>query len=74
MGVEIYLVQIFLFINLSCPARGMGVEIHNWIKFYSITTVMPREGHGSRNIGIYSIVTMLIVVMPREGHGSRNMI
>ena len=34
---------------LSCPARGMGVEIILTGSSVAIPMVMPREGHGSRN-------------------------
>ena len=34
--------------------------------------VMPREGHGSRNIVLLSLF-FAEKVMPREGHGSRNL-
>ena len=57
---------------MSCPARGMGVEIfqQNGLKKWE-SQVMPREGHGSRNArGFYSYPDGF--VMPREGHGSRN--
>ncbi len=34
---------------LSCPARGMGVEIRRFESVFRSRCVMPREGHGSRN-------------------------
>ena len=33
----------------SCPARGMGVEMHTVYHGHIVARVMPREGHGSRN-------------------------
>ena len=56
----------------SCPARGMGVEISCPRDTRSARRVMPREGHGSRNVHGVSGFQNLAVVMPREGHGSRN--
>ena len=35
--------------NMSCPARGMGVEIGDLRRHDGGHRVMPREGHGSRN-------------------------
>ena len=34
----------------SCPARGMGVEICDTLYACTLFLVMPREGHGSRNV------------------------
>ena len=34
---------------MSCPARGMGVEIGRSCEYCEDEDVMPREGHGSRN-------------------------
>ncbi len=55
----------------SCPARGMGVEIVAVALKFKKACVMPREGHGSRNIKHHE-KSMGTGVMPREGHGSRN--
>ena len=71
MGVEIVRLAVICRIVLSCPARGMGVEIVLQ-PFQGVqSAVMPREGHGSRNPeGGHS--SGAVDVMPREGHGSRN--
>ena len=39
-------------VGVSCPARGMGVEINSPLFFKYKIVVMPREGHGSRNCKI----------------------
>ena len=57
--------------TLSCPARGMGVEIEQAITLSTVIDVMPREGHGSRNREFES-ESLCPLVMPRERHGSRN--
>ena len=57
---------------MSCPARGMGVEIYNKGGETLIKIVMPREGHGSRNAIVTPDCLTGSNVMPREGHGSRN--
>ena len=59
-------------LSMSCPARGMGVEIIQGDYADFKTVVMPREGHGSRNI-LYLQAAATAEVMPREGHGSRNL-
>ena len=49
----------------------MGVEIWLHPGLIGCFLVMPREGHGSRNLrGDYKMYPHQ--VMPREGHGSRN--
>ena len=51
----------------------MGVEIISNLSQFQIIKVMPREGHGSRNLLNY-ITLPEKSVMPREGHGSRNIV
>ena len=68
MGVEISLKEKSISKMLSCPARGMGVEI----KDYGITPEMSKshapQGHGSRN-GLAARPRGVKSVMPCEGHG-----
>ena len=50
MGVEMPSAICIYRAMASCPARGMGVEIQCGYRRPGRTaTVMPREGHGSRN-------------------------
>ena len=72
MGVEIHFYQFFDCIFMSCPARGMGVEIASGASAAGASSVMPREGHGSRNTSSFKPAETEVLVMPREGHGSRN--
>ena len=49
----------------------MGVEIDGRGRRAGPVYVMPREGHGSRNLVLIRLPRQQRV-MPREGHGSRN--
>ena len=72
MGVEILQKYLIFTFGMSCPARGMGVEMYLCIFPDSSASVMPREGHGSRNADWKKKAEDAEKVMPREGHGSRN--
>ena len=72
MGVEIAAGKYFGGDFLSCPARGMGVEMDICSSSWLYASVMPREGHGSRNSENQIPSVQCHPVMPREGHGSRN--
>ena len=49
----------------SCPARGMGVEIVVVLVAVDSCNVMPREGHGSRNVNLKSKNNLPIGHAPR---------
>ncbi len=49
----------------SCPARGMGVEIPVDPDNPGVRIVMPREGHGSRNVIALLQLFLLLCHAPR---------
>ncbi len=69
MGVEICKLHIFHLSFLSCPARGMGVEMLNACRKSFGVRVMPREGHGSRNLGCRPRWSAVTASCPARGMG-----
>ena len=72
MGVEISLKEKSISKMLSCPARGMGVEIGRDRDRLDNEGVMPRRGMGVEIYGVDRAEPLIPPGHAPQGHGSRN--